>query len=116
MGPTEPCLSREWVRIVRVENDRVTFSHDDGRFTWELELVESPPEALARLQLEGWDGELVSLWDPSVERRYRTDRWPVASWGSDGVTMTAFGSLMLYPLVWILIAYSLQGLRRRMQR
>lgn len=56
----------------------VNVSYRDGLRSTSLDLRgDARPENGARLLLERWNGDIVALYDPVSEHRYRTVDWPV---------------------------------------
>jgi hypothetical protein len=78
-GPRESagCLAHRQGVIAARNGDVVTVSYDDRRRTARVTLDESADLSVgARVNLERWDGDVVALYDPRHEQRYRTTNWP----------------------------------------
>ena len=90
---TGHCFTRERAVVTSVPGD-VEVSYDDGVRSTTLSLRGGArPETGARLWLERWNGDIVALYDPVSERRYRTIDWPVR-WS---------GLSFALPLVWAIV-------------
>jgi hypothetical protein len=88
-GRPEPArFSRERAVVESVpSNLEVNVSYRDGVRSTSLELRGSArPESGTRLLLERWNGDIVALYDPVSEHRYRTVDWPVR-WSADSFVL-----------------------------
>ena len=66
-----------YVESVATDQDSVTVRYDDGRAEATLYLAgDSLPESGSRIRLESWNNDVVSIYEPATERRYRTRDWP----------------------------------------
>ncbi len=76
---TGRCFTRERGVVERAPKDlKVNVSYRDGVRSTDLALRgDARPEAGTRLLLERWNGDIVALYDPVSEHRYRTIDWPV---------------------------------------
>jgi hypothetical protein len=90
---TGHCFTRERAVVTSVPGD-LEVSYDDGLRSTTLSMRGGArPETGARLWLERWNGDIVALYDPVSERRYRTIDWPVR-WS---------GMSFALPLVWAIV-------------
>jgi hypothetical protein len=77
--PEPSRFSRERAVVESVpSNLEVNVSYRDGVRSTSLDLRgDARPENGTRLLLERWNGDIVALYDPVSEHRYRTVDWPV---------------------------------------
>ena len=99
-GESGRCLSDQWARVETVDSSGyTTLTYDDGRRTWEVDLLgDADPEPGTRLLIEHWGDDPVSLYGPVQDIRYRTEWWP-RRWSPEGLIMTAVGALLLGALL-----------------
>ena len=99
-GESSGCLSDQWARVESVDSSGyTTLTYDDGRRTWEVDLLgDADPEPGTRLLIEHWGDDPVSLYGPVQDIRYRTEWWP-RRWSPEGLIMTAVGALLLGALL-----------------
>lgn len=76
----------------------VRVRYDDGRRSLGLFMESNSPRPGTKVRIEEWDGNVVALYDPARERRYRTNDWP-QRWDWDWIVASAL-TLGLSLLVW----------------
>ena len=96
-GETGKCFS-EQTGIVLAKPDfwgDVQVRYDDGRRTMSVDLLDRSAVAPGtRVRLESWNGDVVSVYDPANEHRYRTVSWP-DRWDSTWIGCLGFGLFLL---------------------
>ena len=78
-GPRETgrCFTDELGKVVSVSDDEVQLEYRDGTMTTTVTLAaDSAPKPGERVRIEHWNDDIVSLYVPKRERRYRTWDWP----------------------------------------
>ena len=115
-GDTEDCLT-EQRGIVHKGNAwwdiRVGYDDDQRRMGLLLEESDEPP-AGTRVRIQRWNDEVVAVFDPATETRYRTLDWPERD-----IPEAVFGLLLVALVGWIgyllgpqLIRWPVRRLRR----
>jgi hypothetical protein len=76
-GETADCFVRHEGVVTSSDGSHVDVRYDDGRRTASVTLLaDAGPPVGARVRLQRWGGDVVAVYDPSLERRYRTLLWP----------------------------------------
>jgi hypothetical protein len=115
-SPTsERCLRREQGAVERPpENYEVGVRYDDGRRHLGVNVDDDWTPALGtRVVLERLRGNVVSVYDPSHERRHKTTEWPSHEHTALGVVLVGVGSLVFALTAFLLVASLSSSLRTR---
>lgn len=75
---TSDCVVRTPARVVSADDadGTVKVQDDDGTHTIDFSAAHALPATGARVTLERWNGNVVSVFDVRSERRYHTLDWP----------------------------------------